>query len=242
MKLNPGDVEIEVIGRDDFLDNVFDYNRGEHLTILGPTGNGKTWLAMQLLERVATPEVPAVVLVMKPKDDTSRDFAKANGFVIVKDWPPPPHVRIQKKPPGYILWPDHVHDPDVDLPRHRMIFRRAVLDAYKKGNRILFADELFSLCAELNLPKEIITVWSKGRSMGTAVWGASQRPSDIPLWAYSQATHLFLGADKDVRARDRFAQIGGVDPDLTKYAVDHLRKHQWVYIHQTSGTMCIVDP
>lgn len=235
------ETEIEVIDRQEFLDEYWEYEPGEHVTILGPTGTGKTFLAQQLLEVTATPELPAVTIVMKPRDETVEKWSKTQHYRMVKDWPPQFTERFRKKPPGYILKPDHDFDPVIDNPRHRAIFRRAILGSYKKGNRIIFADELFSLCQEMRLSDELIAVWTKGRSMEAGVWGASQRPSHIPLWAYSQATHLFIAYDPESRAQERYGEISGVDPQLVISGMERLDGFQWLYVNQRQRTICILD-
>ena len=65
-------VQVLSFPRDDFLSRRWRYRAGEHVTILGPTGSGKTYLGYQLLEKVATPKLPGIVLVMKPRDATVR--------------------------------------------------------------------------------------------------------------------------------------------------------------------------
>jgi hypothetical protein len=235
------ETEILVIDRQEFLDDYWEYQAGEHTTILGPTGAGKTHLCFQLLEKTARPELPAVTIVMKPRDETVERWSKGQGYRMVKDWPPQFMERFRKKPPGFILKPDHDFDPHIDNPRHRMIFRRAILGSYKAGKRIIFADELFSLCAEMKLSDELVAVWTKGRSMEAGVWGASQRPSHIPLWAYSQATHLFIAFDPDDRAQERYSEISGVDPELVISGINRLEQFQWLYINQRHRTICILD-
>lgn len=120
-------------------------------------------------------------------------------------------------------------------------FRRAILDSYKRGNRIVFGDEAYGLCEELNLDRELITGWTRGRSMGMGVWAASQKPTHIPLHAYNQAQHLFLFRDPDKRARERYSEISGVDPRMVRDVVLHLKKHQCLYIRQDGPKLCIVD-
>jgi hypothetical protein len=234
-------VDVVMYGRDEFVEEVFDYEPGDHVTIVGPTGSGKTYLAQQLIQATATPELPAVVIAMKPRDATLERWSKSVGYRRVKDWPPQFTERLRKKPAGFILKPDHAFDPDIDNPRHRMVFRRAILGSYKKGNRIIFADELYSLCAELDLDDELVTVWTKGRSMEAGVWGATQRPSHVPLWAYSQATHLFLAYDPEERSQKRFGEISGVNSEIVISALDGLQEHQWLYVNQTDRTMCVID-
>jgi hypothetical protein len=76
--------------------------------------------------------------------------------------------------------------------------------------------------------------------MGAGFWGATQKPSHIPLWAYSQAEHLFLYNDPDKRARDRYGEIGGIDPDLLKYHVQRLAQYEWLYVRRADATVCII--
>lgn len=232
---------VTIFEREEFLSERWHYRAGEHVTILGPTGSGKTYLAYELLGRTATPALPAIVLVMKPRDSTVTRFTKALRYRRVKFWPPPPALGAARKPAGYVLWPPHSFDPDLDDPRLQREFRKAILHSYRRGNRILFCDETYGLCDELSLVKELRTLWTRGRSMECGLWAASQRPTHIPLWAYNQAEHLFLHNDPDKRTRERFDEIGGVDPGLVREVVAGLDKHQWLYIRRTGPALCIVD-
>jgi hypothetical protein len=233
---------IERFGRAEFLAERWHYEPGEHVTILGKTGSGKTYLAYQLLEVTATSVVPAVVLVMKPKDRTVREWSAAAGFRVVRSWPPAPSIWAPRKPPGYVLWPRHTFDPDRDDPVLYREFRAAMLDSYRRGNRIIFADEATGLTQELGLDRELVTLWTRGRSMACGVWAASQRPAHIPLHAYNAVEHLFLANDPDKRARDRFSEIGGVNPDLLRDSVASLKKFEWLYVCRSGPTLCVVEP
>jgi hypothetical protein len=231
-------VAAQIIGRQDFLDRYWRYRSGEHVTLLGPTDCGKTTFGFQLLEKSATPRVPGVVLVMKPKDPTADEWRKRLDFPRVRAWPPAPSLR---RPRGWVLWPRHTFDFERDNAILRQQFRLALAHAYRKGNRIVFGDEVYGIAAELKLSTPLIAIWSRGRSMGTGLWAASQKPSHIPLWAYSQASHLFLWNDPDKRARERFAEIGGIDPDEVVENVESLQDHQCVYIRRKPRAICIVD-
>lgn len=237
--------DVVVYGRDEFLTEVWDYKTGEHVTVLAPSGGGKTYLGYQLLDVTARPEVPAVVLVMKPRDETVVRFTKAANFRIVREWPPPLHARARSKPPGWVLWPKHTFRPEDDEARQKVIFGRAIMDSYKRGDRIIFADETYSLENELphgGLTREIRTVLTKGRSMGCGMWSASQRAAYINRWAY-QAHHLFLGHEPDADAQKRLAEIGAaVDKDFVRFIVARLQQHEFLYINRDQRTMCIVGP
>lgn len=236
-----GETRVTYYDRQEFLDEIWDYQTGEHVTILGPTGSGKTWLAYQLLGVTATPKVPAIVLVMKPRDATVTKWSKSVGFIKTRVWPPLRSPFKQSKPNGWVLWPRFtLVDPDRDdLELHRQ-FRKVLIDSYKRGNRIVFGDEAYSLAEELGLKKLLITLWTKGRSMGAGLWAASQRPTHVPLWAYNSAEHLFIHNDPDKRARERFGEIGGVDPKMIAEVVAGLERHEFLYIRRADASVCVV--
>lgn len=234
---------VQRFDREEFIAERFDYKPGEHLTILAPTGNGKTTLAMQLLGEVATEEVPAVVLVMKPKDETAEEFGEKNGYKRIETWPPRKNP-FAAKPPGYLLWPrENWADLDETEVRQSAIFEKTFKDAYRNGNYIIFADELFSLDNELGLEGDLNRLWTKGRSMGAGLWGATQRPANIPRNAYSQAQHLFISYDPDKDTRRRYGEIGGMDPRLIMDAMEDTDEYEWVYVHPKGrqSTICIVS-
>lgn len=232
----------------EFATERFAYRDGEHVTIIGPTGWGKTFLAYELLAATAKPKRPAVIFVIKPRDETATAWARAQRIRRLRSWPPP--LRLFRAPErAWLLWPEHSFDPDRDDANLYRTFRGAMLDGYKRGNRILFADEPLGLMElepperrDPNLERYLRMLWQRGRSMKAGLWTATQRPVEIPLAAYSQAHHLFLGRDDDKRARDRYAEIGGVDPDMVKYVTARLPKHHWLYIRREDQKYAIVTP
>lgn len=228
------------ISRGEFLDRRWTYQAGEHVTILGPTQAGKTTLAFELLGRTASRQLPAVVLVMKPRDGVVTRHINRLGLRRVRSWPPPLQ-RFKAQPPGWALWPKHTYDPQRDDETLYVEFRKAIIDSYKRGNRIIFADELLGLTQELRLQDELRAIWTRGASLGCGLWGATQRPAMIPQYAYNCAEHLFLSYEPDARNRMRLDEIGGVDAGLVRHAVQNLRRYQWLYVRRTGPAMCIID-
>jgi hypothetical protein len=236
-----GTLQVLEFSRAEFLAERWHYKPGQHVAILAPTDGGKTHLMMQLLAVTATPELPAVLLEVKPRDSTMRSFMRANNYRMVREWPPTPSIWQPRKPPGWVVWPRHQFDPEVDDYNLWKIHRRAILSSYKKGRRIIAGDEAAGL-KELGLEREINTVQQRGRSMGAGGWWASQRPYHIPLSIYSQAEHLFLGNDPDKRSRDRYSEIGGIDPRIVAQITMRLEKWHFLYIRRTGRVLCIVGP
>lgn len=235
--------EVERFSREEFIKERFHYEPGQHVTFIGATGSGKTFLAYQLMDEVTTPELPGIVLVMKPVDETATKWNKKLGYKIIRSWPPAKSLWEPKKPRGYTLWPGRSGDFEADENAQYEQFNRAIRMSYanKKSQEIIFADELYSLCKELGLEKTLIHVWTKGRSMKLGLWGATQKPTHVPLWAYNQATHLFLSYEPDMVARKRFGEFGGVDPKLVEHVVSNLGEHEWLYICRKGPVMAIVE-
>lgn len=236
------EADIKRFDRETFLTQVWDYGPGDHVTVMAPTTGGKTHLSYQLLGMSATPENPAVVIVTKPRDKATEQWTKRLDFETVRSWPPPTTKKLFRDKPirGWTLWPRHVYDPVVDDAQHHAIFRRAILDSYKRGDRILFADETYSLENELGLSSELRTVWTKGAAMGCGMWAATQRPAHISRWAY-QAHHLFLGGEPDEDTQRRLSEIGAaVDAGKVRWILPRLGKWEFLYINRDEKAMCIV--
>jgi hypothetical protein len=234
-------LDLQIFDREEFCNERFRYKGGEHLTALGPTGAGKTRLLRDLAKPVLSPELQGIALAMKPRDSTMVEMTRELGLRRTKAWPPPSFpIRNREARNGHTVWPEHTFDPDVDDAHLYKVFRTAILDAYKRGNKVILADELMGL-SDLNLRRELVAIWTRGRSMNTGLWGGTQKPTHVPLHAYNQAEHLFLAYDPDAKARQRFDEIGGVEPRLVREAVMHLKKFQWLYIRRDGQKMCIVD-
>ncbi len=234
------------IERKEFLTHHWRYRPGEHLTIIGPTGSGKTYFSFQLLKASSNKKLQGLVLVIKPRDETVKAWSKRLKYRTIKDYPPPWwHDLI--KPPGFTVWPDHTFDAELDNERLHKVMRRVLIRAYKAGNKIIFTDEIYGLVKELDLEEQVNAILSRGRGMGAGLWEASQRPYNMPQLGYSGAEHLFLARDPDERDRERFGEIGGVDPKYVERITLRLPKFHWLYIRRegddptsTEPAMCIV--
>ena len=65
----PG-MTVVTIPRSTFLTEYWDYKAGDHVSFIGPTGSGKTFLANPLLAASVSEELPGFILVMKRRDKT----------------------------------------------------------------------------------------------------------------------------------------------------------------------------
>ena len=227
--------------RQEFLTERWDYRAGDHVTFAAPTDYGKTTLANELLEHTISPQLPAYLMEGKKTDKVMSEFIARLDLRLVTDWPPPltQRWRFWEKPLGWVVWPPHTGNEDIDDPRHAATFKRLLRWCHNKGRLIIVADE-FGEMKELGLDKTTRAIHRRGRSHGVGLWGGVQGPTHAETHAYSQAAHLFLGNTPDKRHRERFGEIGGFDPRLIEDTVLQLPDHWWLYLRRRGRVMCIV--
>ena len=228
--------------REEFLNDYWAYEPGQHVTLITPTQNGKTTLACQLLDRTCSPELPAVMAVMKPRDPVPSQWTQRMGFTEVPTWPPA-KWPWQNSPRGYTHWPKHsLSSVEADNAHLKKEISRSLNWWYRRGNSIYFADEVYGLCAELELQKELIAGWTRAGGMKGGLWCGAQKPSGVqgqggvPTFAYNSVSHLFLGHDPDSVNRKRFGEIGGIDPKLVSDIVFSLKQYEFLYVRKADTT------
>lgn len=190
------------------------WRQGEHVTLIGPTGAGKTTLARSILpSRTYT-----LVLATKPKDPLLRSF---HDHRLTRTWP--------AAGPRIILWPRIERTEDID--GQRAIIRQVLRDVYRAGGWTLYLDECRYITEYLGLGRTVELLWIQGRSMGVTVVASAQRPRHLPLAAYSQASHLYVWPTRDRADLRRLQEMGG-GPSMAEIegAMRSLDDHACLYL------------
>jgi hypothetical protein len=240
-----------VIGRQDFARSYFWYKEGQHVVFAGPTQMaGKTTLCFELLEYVATPDLPAYIAVSKPTDPVTEREGKRLGYRFVTEWPVP--VRVQDlwardKPSGYVVWPQF-GDIDTDVDKASAVTAALLRDRYAKGVKkqggILVLDDTVVKSKLLGLDRYMTTHIAMAGAMKLGGWYFVQKPTgsgNAAVWAYGNAAHIFISRDADKRNRVRYDEIGGFDSHQVDEISQRLKPYQFLYLRREGGEMCIVD-
>lgn len=236
-------VEIEVMDRDEFLRDYWEYKAGQHVTIIGPNGRGKSTLGFQLLGATATEKMRAYVLISKPRDETIDKWTKKLRFKNIETYPPP--AEFLKKSRGYMLRPyQSLKDLKADNARLSREFKNCMMGEYgSKKPVIIFADEVQEIQSSLGLKQECEAYWKRGRSLKSGLWALAQRSAHNSQDMYNAPEHLFLFNDPDSRNRQRFGEIGGIeDPSIIRDITNSMDQYQSLYIKRTGPCLCIVNP
>lgn len=244
---------VTVIRRDVFTRDHFDYNLGEHVVFGGPSTRGKTTLAFDLLQHVATADSPAFIAVSKPSDPVTAERGNALGYRRVAEWPPP--VKIGElmggeKPRGYLIWPPF-GDIDNDMERAGNLTRKLISDRYTAGANprknkggILVMDDTMVKAKIMGLDSQMVTILAMAGAMKLGLWIFVQKPTDsgrTTLWGYENATHIFLTKGGDSQMLKRYSEIAGDRGAIVKAVVPTLEPYQFLYLHKVEGYVCIVD-
>jgi hypothetical protein len=212
------------------------WEQGEHAAVIGPTGQGKTTLALALLHE----RKYVTVFATKPQDETLERFAKEHAYSRHSSWPyhlgtEPSRLPWKKHSPRRILWPDARR---LDSAEHQQKeFRTAMADIYTQGGWALYFDELWVMTNTLRLAPETKTFLMQGRSLGISTIIASQRPAFIPTEVYDQSTHLFFCRDNDENNLKRISGIGYLSARQIRDTIPQLKRHQFLYINTRDGVM-----
>jgi hypothetical protein len=200
--------------------------QAEHVSMVGPTKQGKTTLALALLkERVRMRDSAVVVLGTKPKDPTLTRL----GWPVVRTWPP-----------GYgkeqvIFWP-RFGDVRTAAMRQRIAFEPMLAEVFAEGRRTVYIDEA-AYFSQLRLDPMLMQYWQQGRSVDLLVMAGTQRPSRVPRAMWSECSWFFAFRTPDEDELKRVGEIGGTDARLIRETVRSLPPHEFLCVRTRTGDM-----
>jgi hypothetical protein len=205
----------------------WEWPQGQHVGLIGPTGQGKTTLLTAILPRRSF----TAVMATKPEDD-SMDALIASGYDRFEEWP---NLAVSKSP-RRVIWPDAT-DIDAEF-NQRKVFEHMFARIYKERRWCLVNDEGWYIADQLKLARQQRVIWTQGRSLGISFVVATQRPAWVPVEMYNMSTHLFFWRTTEKSAIMRIGSLGSANEPLVKYLVPRLEPHQALYINTWNGKMC----
>ncbi len=232
---------------------------GQHISVLVPTGGGKSYLVMEGLMQLPVIEHSRVLLIDdKGQDKTTRNFGSP-----IHQYPFDlrTKLRVRDKLPHYRLivpdwtWsPTGSHSHGVD--HARQVVGRALEAFYAEAEdptdpasaedaqpSVLIVDETFALTdshpPSLNLAPMLKKYWRKARYKAVSVIALTQAPLGVPSEFYHQPTHLYLGRILDKRQQERLREISG-NSIVIEETVSQLDDYEFLFIGNKGKHMCRV--
>lgn len=202
--------------------------QGEHVGLVGPTGQGKTTLALDLLGLRGW----SVILATKPRDRTLAGLERTGGYHRISAWPPP-----NDRTPRVLLWP-RWRSP-ADTPRQAAAIHHALTSIFGEEAWCVFADDVQYLTDRLRLGSVLTDLWLQARALRVSVVAATQRPRHVPLVMWSQSSHLFLWGTNDDEDLRRLSGFGGLSSKRIRTTVAGLARHDVLYINTRTGALAV---
>jgi len=236
---------------EDFSDPDTGFAQGDHITIIGPTGTGKTHLALEL----AKLRTYSIFIALKPADPLITELLSQGYFLT-----PKMEVPYYENPAGsgiyvplynrVLYWPrlsDEVVrrlPPEQILTAEKRMQKPSVQGAigYVRRNRrwCLILDEATWIARDLGLQRDLDSALFTFRTLEASLILAGQRPAWMGQYALSQPTHLFLFQTAHTNDIKALGDIAGVNYDRVVQTVSTLdfNKHEVLYVNTHTRDMC----
>ncbi len=219
------------------------FMQGDHVAILGPTGTGKTHIALAIAEL----RTYSMLIACKPQDPLIDD-AMAKGYWLVPgNKLEVPYVDNVPHYRRVVYWPrlgDTRGIPNEQLlaleRRHQKPLVAGALGYVRKnGHWCMVLDEGTWICRDLRLQEQVDSALTQFRTLKASLVVLGQRPAWMGRYVLSQPTHLFIFQTSNTDDLKALGDISGTDTKLVQTIVRGLDKqsHHFLYIDTRSGVM-----
>ena len=254
--VNNPHIVVERIPRREFVREFGkDYVPGQHVSLFGPTGRGKSRLTYQLLGETISPDHQVYSLhgKVRGRDPVVMGVANKYHLRMVTELPSKARQRIDQKRKfnGYIIAPlDKPMTPKEEYDALHDAFGTAISQNYRTTGRntITHINEAHQTQKDLKLMEEVEAPLMRG-GPDNAVWQEAQRGRFLTYHTYSAPEHIFVFLDPDSDNRKRYSDFGCADPREVYDITSNLKTQrvrdgrtisECLYIRRGSGDMYVV--
>lgn len=203
------------------------FEQGQHVAIIGPTGQGKTTLALDLLDGFWDAGGSDLVLANKPKDALLSKLVR-EGWPRIRAWPPDYAHRVGRR---VLLWPTYGRASKAKA--NKATFEYALDMALLEGGWFIYVDEVRYFIEQMGMRSLIDEFWNGARSSGVTLVAGSQGTTWINKTMIRQETWLFLFKPRSLEERKEYADAAG-DKSVVE-DLDQLRDHEFLLVHTPDG-------
>jgi energy-coupling factor transporter ATP-binding protein EcfA2 len=234
-------------------DGTIEWEPGQHWTVVGPTGIGKTTVLVDLCER--SPH-HAVLVITKNKDSLVTRLPKERGWVLVdnladfkkqfkRSWGD--RWEKRERPAQRIVYHPKLEQislrnrADVLGDRVEELLTYVYYEGSAHGGVSIAIDEATGASQQLGLQKPLTLMWDESRSNNVEVLAGLQRPAYVPKASENAATYLVIFGgmtnDDDLLALSKMA--GYTDRKQIREALEALPEHHHLLVKTRKGKFLV---
>lgn len=209
------------------LNVMWDPENCPHHSIVGLTGSGKSFLAINGLLKPLCPMDRVLIIDCKRNDSLVSSVGKPCTELPPKTW----YTRKREPMDSWHRLVVHDQFREENRDRARTQVFRALERVYHEGNWIVYGDEVQDLGGlrkpNLGLSMHLDELYRKGRSRNLSVIAGTQAPRHVPTSFYDQCSFAWIGRLADEDKQKRLREIGGL-PKEAFPTIQTLRRREWL--------------
>lgn len=214
------------------------FQQGDHMAIIGPTGTGKTHIALEAAEL----RTYVLVVACKPRDPLITDATARGYHLLPGNKLEVPYADGKPHFKRVVYWPRMPEEQRRKIPQHQRIKAERALHkplvggalgyVRDNGHWALVLDEGTYICRDLRLQEDVDSALQQFRTLNASIIILGQRPAWMGRYVLSQPTHLFLFNTRNRDDRKALGDISGVDPKEVEAILRTLDRdsHEVLYI------------
>lgn len=152
---------------------------GQHVTFLGSTGSGKSFLAEQMLNSIRS------YFVFDTQNSLDLQGAETANT-------PSQAVKMLKKGVKKIQYIPSIQYQDRDINGYILSKLCDSSSKKNKKSRVIYIDEIFHLGYMRSFPPELPIALATCRQKGISIWISTQRPRLIPTNVISESSYIYM--------------------------------------------------
>lgn len=203
------------------------FEEGQHIAIIGPTGEGKTTFSVEVLNAFYQMGASELFLANKHRDPLLTKLTR-EGWRRITSWPPDYAERQSRR---VILWPSYGRASRAKA--NRGVFEYALDMALLEGHWVVYFDEMRYFIEQMGMRSLVDEYWNGARSAGVTVIAASQGTTWINKTMIRQESWLILFRPRSLEEMKEYADaIGDRDAVADLRA---LQRHEFLLVHTPNG-------
>lgn len=187
------------------------HRQGEHVSIVGPTGGGKSTLMFELCRVIGSRKgrdgrpSRVTIFATKRRDATLEKLVRS-GWPIIKKWPP----KFGEE--HCVVWPRGMRQSE-RAQRQRAVFAPLFDVIDEEGGQAVCIDEAAyferPLPRGLSMGGALEQTWTESRSNKVTLIAGTQRPRHVSRAMWSEPSWIFIIRPEDEEDLKRVAQLSG---------------------------------